>query len=166
MDNLSPGHVPPLLRTPPRGLSHALSGLLVLLLSTAFLGALVAGHKAGLLYPTFPLMGGHLIPPEVFENFLDPASLQFFHRLLACLTVALSLGIWGYQRGLRLPLKIHRAFSTLVLIALLQLSLGISTVLQGVPCLLALSHQGFAFVLFGSVLYTMFRLRCQRAGKP
>ncbi len=41
---------------------------LFLVLTTAFLGALVAGLKAGLLYNTFPLMGHHLIPFEFFEN--------------------------------------------------------------------------------------------------
>src|SRR3990167_6629061 len=64
-----PFHTSPLLLIP------ALS----LTLLTAFLGALVAGFKAGLLYPTFPFMGGQLIPPEIPCSLLDPASLQFFY---------------------------------------------------------------------------------------
>lgn len=156
----------PLRKTPPRFLIRGLWGIFTLLLGTAFLGALVAGHKAGLLYPTFPLMGGHLIPPEVFKTISDPASLQFFHRLFAFFTVSGCTGLWVYQRKLSLPPPLHRAFSSIALIAFLQLSLGIATVLQGVPCGLALAHQGFAFVLFGSVLYTVFLLRRQRAEKP
>ncbi len=53
-------------------------------------GAFVAGLDAGMIYNTWPLMGGHLVPEDMW--FLDPAALnfvenhagvQFTHRWLA-----------------------------------------------------------------------------------
>jgi cytochrome c oxidase assembly protein subunit 15 len=127
--------------------SHRLIAALCLVLLTAFLGALVAGFKAGLLYPTFPLMGGQLIPPELSSSLLDPASLQFFHRLSACITFLYCLWV---SFPFRYP------FGFIGGAAFIQFSLGIATLVGGVPVSLALLHQGFAFVLFGSILYTLF----------
>ncbi len=139
--------------------------LLILVLLTAFWGALVAGLKAGLLYNTFPLMGGHLIPPEFlsqtpwWKDLLEnPPGVQFIHRLLALMTILTSIGIWCYQRELLIPKNLSHAFTTIMLSAFLQLSLGIFTLLLEVPLPLAVLHQGFAFVLFGSVMYTLFLL--------
>src|SRR5687767_12934217 len=53
----------------------------------ALSGAMVAGLRAGSAYNTFPLMNGHLIPPEIlmlepwWKNFLyNMATVQFVHR--------------------------------------------------------------------------------------
>lgn len=139
--------------------------LLVLVLLTAFWGALVAGLKAGLLYNTFPLMGEHLLPHEFFSQtpwwkdlLENPPSVQFVHRLLALSTTLACVGIWIYQRDLLIPKNLSHGFTVIMLSALLQLSLGISTLLLEVPLPLAVLHQGFAFVLFGSVVYTFFLL--------
>ena len=60
-----------------------------------------AGLDAGFSYNTWPLMGGHLVPEDMW--FLDPAALnfvenhaavQFTHRWLAIVTGAVVLALW------------------------------------------------------------------------
>ena len=138
---------------------------LFFVLLTAMLGALVAGLKAGLLYNTFPLMGGNLVPHEFFSQspwwkdlLENPVSVQFLHRFFAILTAAICGGIWIYQRNLAIPISLSHALAGVGILALLQLSFGIFTLLLHVPIGLAILHQGFAFILFGSLLYTIFLL--------
>jgi len=136
---------------------------LLLVLLTAFMGALVAGLKAGLLYNTFPLMGDTLIPHEVLTQtpwwtdlFENPVTVQFLHRLLAMSTALFCGWIWIYQRGLEIPQRLSHTFLGIGIIAFLQLSLGILTLLYLVPIGLGVLHQGFAFILFGSLVYGVF----------
>jgi hypothetical protein len=56
-------------------------------------GAFTAGLRAGLVYNTFPLMGGGFAPPDVlalhpwWSNFVEnPGAVQFTHRMLAMTT--------------------------------------------------------------------------------
>lgn len=161
------------LRLERRGFSHnafqtltQLSlGAIFLVILTAFFGALVAGHKAGLLYNTFPLMGGNLIPYEFLSSspwwndlVENPVSVQFLHRLLAFTTAGLCLGIWVYQRKLEIPQRLSYAYAGVALAVLVQFSFGIITLLFMVPIALGVLHQGFAFVLFGSLLFVIFLL--------
>ncbi len=141
---------------------------LSLVLLTALLGAIVAGLKAGLIYNTFPLMGGYLIPHEFLTEcpwwkdcLENPVSVQFLHRFCAIVTTILCCGIWIYQRKLEIPPLLSHAFSIVAVTAILQFSFGIATLLLIVPVGLAALHQGFAFILFGSLLYTLFLL-CTR----
>ena|ERR1700722_13678351 len=145
---------------------------LFLVLLTAFFGALVAGLKAGLLYNTFPLMGGYLIPHEFLTQFPwwkdlleNPVSVQFLHRLCASITTIFCVGIWMYQRTLTIPTSLSSAFTGIAVIALLQFSFGILTLVLDVPIGLAALHQGFAFLLFGSFLYAIFLIHHQQDGR-
>jgi cytochrome c oxidase assembly protein subunit 15 len=138
---------------------------LCLVLSTAFLGALVAGLKAGLLYNTFPFMGTYLIPQEFltlypwWKDLLEnPVSVQFLHRIFAMLTTLFCSGLWVYQRTLLIPPSLVHAFASVALASLLQFLLGLFTLLYSVPLSLATLHQGGAFILFGTLLYVLFLL--------
>lgn len=144
-----------------RGSALALS----LVLFTALLGGLVAALKAGLVYNTFPLMGGNLIPHEFLTQFPwwkdlleNPVSVQFLHRLFAITTGLFCGGLWVYQRILKMPTPLSMAFNGMIFIVFLQISLGVLTLLFSVPLLLALLHQGAAFLLFGSLVYVFFLL--------
>lgn len=145
-------------------------GALLLVLLTAFMGALVAGLKAGLLYNTFPLMGNDLIPSEIFsrepwwqDTLENPVTVQFLHRLLALITAAFCLGIWTYQRSCLIPSRLSLALGAVVVTALLQVSLGIVTLLLLVPIEIAVLHQGFAFILFGSLLFALFLIYTRKS---
>ena len=70
------------------------------------LGALVAGIDAGRSYIDWPLMAGAVLPPEAFDetplwrNFLDnPALVQFNHRLVGYLLLALGIAAWRAAAG-------------------------------------------------------------------
>lgn len=118
---------------------------LTLIYIQIFLGALVAGLDAGLVYNTFPLMGGHLVPEELYNApsiFSDPASVQFMHRSMAYI-VTISCLVLAYQRR---SLMIFLAIS-------LQVATGIITLLYNVPIPLALLHQLGAVILLSVILF-------------
>lgn len=140
---------------------------LFLVLLTAQCGALVAGLKAGLLYNTFPMMGESLVPREFLTQtpwwrdlFENPVSVQFLHRLCAMATALFCGGLWMYQRKLNPFPALTNAFNAMMIMVVVQVSLGILTLLFVVPPSLALLHQGVAFLVFGSLVYVMFLLEC------
>jgi cytochrome c oxidase assembly protein subunit 15 len=132
---------------------------------TILAGAFVSGTHAGLIYNTFPLMDGRLIPtgygdPTSFANITaNVTAVQFNHRLLATACVLLAIFVVGYglsrapRNGLRL------ALAALLGAVLLQYALGIATLLNGVPIPLAAAHQASAFVLLSATLIMIHAAR-------
>jgi cytochrome c oxidase assembly protein subunit 15 len=123
---------------------------LTLVLITVFYGALVAGHKAGLIYNTFPDMGGHWLPTEwnhltpIWRNFFENhATVQFIHRNLAYLVI-LSACFGVVKR------KVTPWYGVVVLG---QLLLGIFTLLYHVPVVLGTLHQGWAVIVFSMAFW-------------
>ena len=137
------------------GLRRAAGWLLGLVSLTVISGAFVAGLDAGMIYNTFPLMGGHLVPVDwgqlapwwrnLFEN---PVAVQFDHRVLALATTLATLGLWLQARRQRLSRRSRRIAGLLALMVLVQAGLGIATLLAGVPVWLGALHQAGALVLF------------------
>jgi cytochrome c oxidase assembly protein subunit 15 len=126
------------------------------------LGALVAGIDAGRNFPEWPLMAGSLVPPGAFEltpawrNFLEnPGLVQFNHRMLGYLLLALGLLAWWRSRGSALA-SLRRAFDALALALAAQVALGIATVLYGAPWQVAIVHQIGAVVAFVLVIRARF----------
>jgi heme a synthase len=154
-----------------RSLHRRLMMLLALVCLTIPAGALVAGLHAGLIYNSFPLMGGALVPPEAFDlapwwrNVFDNLALvQFDHRLLAIATWATAVAVWFWSRGQSLPARLRTAVALVPLAATLQAGLGIATLLLVVPVPLAVIHQAGAVLLFTAVLWALFVSR--RLGQP
>lgn len=126
---------------------------------TIVFGAFVAGLRAGLMYNTFPLMAGQLVPPglsalepgwrNIFEN---PVTVQFLHRILALSTLATALWAWWRMRGIGQDRVQIRSRDALALMALVQVTLGICTLLWVVPVWLGTLHQGGAVLLLSAVL--------------
>lgn len=126
--------------------------LLAAVLVQIFLGALVAGNGAGLLYNTWPSMNGTIVPPDilahtpVWRNFFEnPATVQFIHRLGAYTVCVLSMiEAWRYGRsgGTRAQMA-----KLLVAVTLGQAVLGVATLLAMVPLDLALAHQAGAIIV-------------------
>jgi cytochrome c oxidase assembly protein subunit 15 len=126
------------------------------------LGALVAGIDAGRNFPEWPLMAGSLVPPGAFEltpawrNFLEnPGLVQFNHRMLGYLLLALGLLAWWRSRGSALA-SLRRAFDALTLALAAQVALGIATVLYGASWQVAIVHQIGAVVAFVLVIRARF----------
>jgi len=130
--------------------------LLVLVLLQIYLGAVVAGLRAGLIYNTWPLIDGSLIPDaagllhetpwwrNLFENTL---TVQFNHRMLAYAIFLLALlHAADAARTVRGgPVLVHAL--ALAAAVTLQAALGIATLLHAVPIGLALMHQAMAVVV-------------------
>jgi heme a synthase len=139
----------------PRGFAISAWIFAALVFCQLGLGALVAGLRAGLIYNTWPLMGSSLVPGEAFRPsamqaiFGDAATAQFDHRMIAYAVVAFALvqAIAALRAAPSSPLLSRAA--VLAAVALLQVGLGIATLLALVPLELALAHQALALALFG-----------------
>jgi cytochrome c oxidase assembly protein subunit 15 len=139
---------------PTRGRATAIA-LVGLALIQIYLGALLAGLRGGLVYNTWPLIDGTLIPPaselfsevpgwrNLFENVL---TVQFDHRMTAYalwLLAAVHAGDLLWHKAGRLS-----AGAILVLVAVtVQVGLGVLTLVYGVPLVAALLHQANAIVV-------------------
>ena len=141
-------------------------GLFVLLTITITSGGFVAGLKAGKIYNTFPMMGDYWFPPGLFaleplwRNFFDNiVTVQFDHRLLAITTFVLVIVYWFRARKANLPARTRPAVNALLHTAVLQVVLGIATLLLAVPVVLGAAHQAIAMLLFGVALYLVHALR-------
>jgi cytochrome c oxidase assembly protein subunit 15 len=143
---VSPRRLPPLEL---RRLAPSATALLLLLVVQIALGGLVAGLKAGLVYNTWPLIDGALIPPAaqllfhhpLWTNLVDNhLTVQFMHRMAAYLLVAGALlhALDCVRRG---GAPYRNGAVALAAVLLLQMLLGIATLLWHVPISLALSHQ-------------------------
>ena len=140
--------------------------LLALVTVTIVSGGFVAGLKAGKIYNTFPMMGEHWIPPGVlalepfWRNFFENTStVQFDHRVLAVTTFVLIATFWVKARRAALPGRARPAVNALLHTAILQVALGIATLLLAVPVVLGAAHQGVALLLFTVMLYLVHALR-------
>jgi cytochrome c oxidase assembly protein subunit 15 len=119
------------------------------------LGALVAGLRAGLIYNTWPLMGSSFVPGEAFKPswveavLNDPATAQFDHRLIAYAIVAFALAQAAAALRAAPGAPVASRAVVLAAAALIQVGLGVATLLALAPIELALAHQALALALFG-----------------
>jgi cytochrome c oxidase assembly protein subunit 15 len=140
--------------------------LTALIAVTIVSGGFVAGLDAGLIYNTFPKMGDYWIPPDLMA--LEPAwrnlfdhrpTVQFDHRVLAIVTFALVVLYWFRAKGAAFSRHARIGVNALLATAVLQVLLGILTVVLAVPTLLAVGHQANALLLLTSALYLLHGLR-------
>ena len=125
-----------------------------------FLGGFVAGTHAGFTYNTWPLIDGSLWPSRIYDTapawlaaFEDHLTIQFNHRMFAYVITALAALVW--IRIWRDPFAAKLTIMTTVVggLVILQVLLGILTLLFVVPMTLALMHQaGAMLVLVASVI--------------
>jgi len=124
-------------------------------------GGLVAGTRAGYVHNTFPLMGGLLIPQGLGTGpFLENlTAVQFLHRVLAVILLAAILAASWYVRLAESDRNVVRAWDWVAGIAVLQVTLGIATLLTQVSIPLASLHQGVAVLLVGALIAAVMRAR-------
>ncbi|MCB9959612.1 MAG: COX15/CtaA family protein [Rhodospirillaceae bacterium] len=154
------GRTRPLVARP--GVRRLVWVTLGLLAVTIVWGAFTAGLDAGMMYNTWPLMNGAIVPPEAFA--LDPAVLnavetrgmvQFIHRWLGAITMLAALAA-GW-RCLADPRTGGPALAVGAA-AIVQVCLGIFTLLEVVPVALAAAHQAGAVVLLTALLVLVRRV--------
>ncbi|WP_339609583.1 COX15/CtaA family protein [uncultured Planktosalinus sp.] len=129
-------------------------------------GAFVAGLNAGLIHNTWPMMNdGKLIHESVFieqqpvwRNFIEGKSgVQFIHRYLAYIVVALILAIWIKAKKLTLTFAQKQSINWLLVLVAIQFILGIVTLLYAVPLSLGVLHQIGAFFLLAAMTFSLHR---------
>ncbi|KAA8911135.1 cytochrome oxidase assembly protein-domain-containing protein [Sphaerosporella brunnea] len=156
---------------------RGLVGLIVaMVFTTAMTGGLVAGLDAGLIYNEFPKMGLGFMPPtkEMMDPFYshtddhsdlwwrslleNPTTVQFQHRVAAMTTFTTICAVFAYSRfnsrvAAAMPKHLKKGLMGVLHLAMLQVLLGISTLIYMVPTHLAATHQAGALALLtGSIV--------------
>ncbi|MEO5331351.1 MAG: COX15/CtaA family protein [Magnetococcus sp. YQC-5] len=150
---------------PPEVLRLLSKGVIILLSVTVLSGGFVAGSKAGYGYNTFPLMDGQWFPDYYWDmqpawrNFFENVvAIQWNHRLMATITFVTILAYWGLARRLAPPPVVLRGVHWLLLAVVIQVSLGIATLLLFVPIHLAWAHQVWSMALFSIALLIHYHM--------
>ena len=140
---------------------------LVFLLIQIIYGGFVAGLNAGLVHNHWPLMSdGQFFHDSILlekDSWLlrlteGKSGVQFVHRSMAYVVVALILFLYFKSRNFQLSSQQKNGLNALVVIVFLQFLLGIFTLLFAVPMWLGLTHQIMAFILLATMTYTLHRL--------
>ena len=141
-------HADPL--APKQRLSGAGAVVLVVFALQLVWGAFVAGLNAGYAFSSWPLMGHEIFPsgtPMIspwLANLVDnPVVVQFIHRWWAFVAAAalIWLGVRAMRSGARADgMVLH-------LLVVVQITLGIATLLSGMALWIAVAHQGVAALL-------------------
>jgi heme a synthase len=141
---------------------------LVLLFVQLIIGAFVSGMDAGSVYNTWPLMGSSYFPDDskliellnivFFDN---PSIVQFIHRNLAYLILIFYLYLFYFVFN-----DSNKIFRKPILIIgislLLQIILGILTILSGVKIIFASLHQINSIVIILSTFYFLYMSRNEK----
>ena len=136
--------------------------LLIIIFLQIILGSFVSGLDAGMIYQTWPLMGDSYVPNDTlfinFESYLDfnnRSLLQFYHRNLAYLIIfyLIILSISIYRNKIK---HLFKSLKYLLSILVLQILLGIFTLLSGLNIFLASAHQISSVLLIFSALNLYF----------
>ena len=154
--------------------SPSLKNFLLLILVVLFVqlvyGGFMAGLRAAISAPTWPDINGYFLPPSYDEltpftkNLVaNPITIHFIHRGAAYL-LAILVAVWWYKTR---PVNSSRLFSklrlSLLLLILLQVLLGILTVLNATYpdrlVLLGVSHQAVAMILLMVFVSLLFIVR-------
>lgn len=130
-------------------------------------GAFVAGLRAGKFYPTFPLMGGRLVPAELLDldplarNFLEnPIAVQWVHRVIGTLLLVITAAfVVRVLRDATADMHSRRLGVLLLALLAIQYLLGVVTLLHLVPVGLGVIHQATALIVFGAWLWWLHHVR-------
>ncbi len=144
------------------------------LLFQIFYGGLVAGLHAGHAYNTWPLMNGAILPEEAYRTdagligtlMHNPAMVQFIHRWFAF--VVLAVTIWFVVKSLSAGLTPLAKISIygLAAVMVIQVIMGIVTLLSYVMVPIALLHQWLGIVLFGLTIVAGYEIVTGRVSFP
>jgi len=135
----------------------------VLLIIQISYGAMTAGLKAGHVSDTWPLMFERLIPPNLFNSWINffetPQTIVFIHRWFAFVVLIAIAALYFSARKWNNSVEIKNGFNWLLGLVILQIVLGILTIVLHVQIAVALAHQTGALSLFALMIYFIHRLR-------
>ena len=134
----------------------------ILLFVQLIMGAFVSGMDAGKIYNTWPLMGNNYFPDDNllinlfnFSSLNDPSLVQFIHRNLAYFILFFYIFILFkvYKNKL---LGYFKILNIIGILLILQIVLGIFTLLSGAQMLISSMHQVSSIFLISSSVYFLF----------
>jgi len=135
---------------------------LLLIYFQLVIGAFVSGMDAGKIYNSWPLMGETYFPNDNKINnlfqlsaFSDPSLVQFIHRNLAYLIFIFYLFI-VFNVFKKKIINLYKPLKVLGFFMLLQIVLGVFTVLNGAQILIASMHQISSIFLVSSSIYFFY----------
>ena len=135
---------------------------IILIFFQIIIGAFVSGMDAGQIYNSWPFMGLSYFPDD--NNFInlfnlsafnDPSLVQFMHRNLAYIIFLfyLTIAIKIYLNKLS---SLYFCIKMLGLLLIVQIILGILTLLYGAQIFLASMHQISSIFLVSSSVYFLY----------
>ena len=144
--------------------SYLLLIFLLLVYIQIIFGAFTSGLDAGLIYQTWPYMNLNFLPDEVTlksffskEIFTDRAHVQLLHRLNAYLIFIVFVIFYAYKLKTK---EIHLTSLTWILFFLIiQIFLGITTLISGLNIYLAALHQLTSIFLVMSIVSSIYKLK-------
>jgi len=126
------------------------------------IGAFVSGMDAGQIYNSWPLMGNNYFPDDNevknlfnINAFNDPSLVQFIHRNLAYLILFVYLIIL-FQVYYNKLNNSKVSINVIGFLLILQIVLGILTILNGAQIYIASMHQISSIFLVTSSIYLLF----------
>jgi cytochrome c oxidase assembly protein subunit 15 len=135
----------------------------ILLIAQITYGGMTAGLKAGHVSSTWPLMFGKLIPPNLFNPLISvfemPQTIVFIHRWFAFAVLVAAYFMYNKARKQNYHVEIKNGLAHLVGAIVLQITLGVLTILSYVNIVVALLHQATAIGLFALGVYFIHRFR-------
>ena len=132
--------------------------LIIIIFFQIIMGAFVSGLDAGLLHQTWPLMGNNFFPDDIILidlknllNFNEHSLVQFYHRNLAYL-ISIYIILFSFYIFRKKIVNLYKPLKILIFALVLQILLGIFTLLSGLNIYLASAHQITSVILvFSSI---------------
>lgn len=129
-------------------------GMLILLFMQIILGGTVASSNAALVCPDWPLCHGSLVP-----TLSGTIGLQVMHRLMAYTLFILAIVFVVMTHKTKAPLAIRKQSRLFMVVVCLQIALGVTNVLAGIPVSVAVLHLAFATKLLYVLVKTNYLIR-------
>ncbi len=153
--------------------------LVVLLVLQLVYGAFMAGLRAATVAPTWPTINGEWVPSNIHSlgnrqftglSILtdNPLVVHFIHRTLAYI-ITVAIFVWWWRAKKVQGTKLFQKTRIIpLLIVLLQILLGILTVLNALHAKtflwLGVTHQFIAMLLLLSLIWVIYSVRSRTAG--
>jgi cytochrome c oxidase assembly protein subunit 15 len=135
---------------------------LILVFIQIVIGAFVSGMDAGKIYNSWPFMGNTYFPNDnnfinlfKLSAFSDPSLVQFIHRNLAYVIGIFYLFIF-YKIYKNKMYDLYKAVNFLGFFIILQIILGILTIIFGAQIYIASMHQISSIFLVSSCIYFFY----------
>lgn len=153
----------PVVEAPMRSRAYTLAVVgAALVFVQSVLGALVRHTDAGMACPDIPLCLGQVVPPLVNT----PITVHFTHRVLAIAVAAFVVGvtIWAHRAGV--PTSLRRWFDVAAALVLLQVGLGVASVLSVLAVAPVSAHTLVAAALLATLAHAAALVHGESAASP